>query len=404
MPDGKRRPRLLSVFAHPDDETFCAGGTLAKYAAAGAESMVVSATRGQCGQIRDARAATRATLGEVRERELVRACKELGVEHAVCLDYMDGTLNNVHTDVLVGEIVSIIRRFRPDVVITFDSSGAYGHLDHIAISRATTRACEVAGDPAHFPAQIENGLAPQAPAALYHSLFVPTHIMMLEDIAEWLVSLGPRFRASDEFVQMMSFFAKESTTLQYASDHVQVNWYPPGTYIIEQGETGSSLYLILSGEVDIIREEEDGSHRTLARKGAGEFFGEMALARRQPRNAHVVVVHSVTCLVLSSTAPTAFAGRGSDATLGQPAMSHRDEFGEEGATTCIDVSEYVNRKIAALAAHRTQYPIQPDLFPPGMLVRMLGREYFVRIRPRIELEKDLFPLSTVSVADWSHAV
>jgi LmbE family N-acetylglucosaminyl deacetylase len=62
-----RRPRLLGVFAHPDDETFCAGGTLAKYVAAGWEVMVSSATRGQAGQIRDPLAATRRTLGQVRE-------------------------------------------------------------------------------------------------------------------------------------------------------------------------------------------------------------------------------------------------------------------------------------------------------------------------------------------------
>src|SRR5438132_8957638 len=85
-------PRILGVFAHPDDETFCAGGTLAKYAAAGAEIMVVSATRGQAGQIRDARVATRRTLGQVRERELHLAWARLGVRHAACLDYEDGAL------------------------------------------------------------------------------------------------------------------------------------------------------------------------------------------------------------------------------------------------------------------------------------------------------------------------
>ena len=70
-----RKPlRLLGVYAHPDDETFCAGNTLAKYATAGAEVMVVSMTQGEAGQIRDAYAATRRTLGEVRVAELCRAC------------------------------------------------------------------------------------------------------------------------------------------------------------------------------------------------------------------------------------------------------------------------------------------------------------------------------------------
>ncbi|MGH2670056.1 MAG: PIG-L deacetylase family protein, partial [bacterium] len=61
MSRGDRAPRLLGVFAHPDDEVFCAGGTLAKYVAQGAEAMVVSATKGEAGQIRDAKAATRQT-------------------------------------------------------------------------------------------------------------------------------------------------------------------------------------------------------------------------------------------------------------------------------------------------------------------------------------------------------
>jgi LmbE family N-acetylglucosaminyl deacetylase len=69
------QPRILGVFAHPDHEVFVAGGTLAKYAAAGAEIMVVSATKGQAGQIRDASIATRRTLSAVREQELHRSCQ-----------------------------------------------------------------------------------------------------------------------------------------------------------------------------------------------------------------------------------------------------------------------------------------------------------------------------------------
>src|SRR5690349_458211 len=133
-------PRILGVFAHPDDESFCAGGTLAKYVAAGAEAMVVSATRGDAGQIRDARAATRRTLGQARERELAAACERLGVQHVRCLDYGDGTLKHVEQETLTRDVAEIIRSFRPDVVITFGEDGAYGHPDHIAISTATTAA------------------------------------------------------------------------------------------------------------------------------------------------------------------------------------------------------------------------------------------------------------------------
>src|SRR5712692_3756442 len=95
------RMRILAVFAHPHDEVFAVGGTLAKYAARGDEAMVFSATRGQAGQIRDASAATRHTLGSVRDQELRRACAILGVQHVVCADYMDGALREADFDELV---------------------------------------------------------------------------------------------------------------------------------------------------------------------------------------------------------------------------------------------------------------------------------------------------------------
>src|SRR3978361_1784015 len=90
-----RPPRLLGVFAHPDDETLCAGGTLAKYASSGAEVSVGTFARGGAGQIRDAGAATRATLRGVRERELEAAGKELGLTRTRCLDHPDGALSDL---------------------------------------------------------------------------------------------------------------------------------------------------------------------------------------------------------------------------------------------------------------------------------------------------------------------
>jgi LmbE family N-acetylglucosaminyl deacetylase len=125
--------RILGVFAHPDDESFCAGGTFARYTNAGAEAMVVSATRGQAGQIRSAKVATRRTLGQMREQELRLACQRLGVQHVVCLDHGDGMLKEVDQEVLIGQVVEIIRSFCPDIVITFGPDGGYGHPDHIAI-------------------------------------------------------------------------------------------------------------------------------------------------------------------------------------------------------------------------------------------------------------------------------
>ena len=84
--------RIAGIFAHPDDEVFCVGGTMATYVEAGAEALILSATRGEAGQIRDATAATRATLGAAREAELREACRCLGVQDVRFFDHLDGTL------------------------------------------------------------------------------------------------------------------------------------------------------------------------------------------------------------------------------------------------------------------------------------------------------------------------
>jgi LmbE family N-acetylglucosaminyl deacetylase len=183
-PDRQHSKRLLGVFAHPDDESFCAGGTFAKYVAAGAEVMVVSATRGEAGQIRMPSVATRRTLGTVREQELHHACQRLGIQHVRCLDHMDGTLKDVDQEVLTGQVTEIIRTFHPDVVITFGPDGGYGHPDHIAISAATTAACMSSGEPGRFPEQIAAGLEPYQPARLYYSYFPPKRQLLLEQLVQ----------------------------------------------------------------------------------------------------------------------------------------------------------------------------------------------------------------------------
>src|SRR5260370_27928532 len=184
--------RLLGVFAHPDDESFCAGGTFARSVAHGAEVMVVSATRGEAGQIRSAGTATRRTLGRVREQELQLACQRLGIQHARCLDYADGTLKDVDQEVLIKDIVELLRRFRPDVVITFGSDGGYGHPDHLAISAATTAACLRSGDSHQFPAHLPAGVAPHPPEQLYHSPFPPQPHVLPHQLVKWPFQGGKR--------------------------------------------------------------------------------------------------------------------------------------------------------------------------------------------------------------------
>ena len=101
-----------------------------------------------------------------------------------------------------------------------------------------------------------------------------------------------------------------------------------------------------------------------------------------PRTAHVIAVGAVTCLVLAPGAPSAFAGRGADArpdalTLADGAVGEQ----LDGALLAVDVREYMAQKMAAVAAHRTQYPIAPDLLPGALLAEMMGTEYFIQARP-----------------------
>ncbi|MGI8530536.1 MAG: PIG-L deacetylase family protein, partial [Geodermatophilaceae bacterium] len=116
----------MGVFAHPDDETLCAGGTLAKYASAGAEVIVISLTKGEAGQIRDASAATRGTLRAVREKELHAAGNELGLTETRCLDYSDGGLSAIDSQILLRLASELLTEIDPDVVITFGPDGFSG--------------------------------------------------------------------------------------------------------------------------------------------------------------------------------------------------------------------------------------------------------------------------------------
>ena len=136
--------RVLAVFAHPDDESIVAGGTLAACAAAGVETLVLCATRGEQGPIADPLMASRATLGPVRERELQAACQALGAR-AECLRFSDGALDSVEAEVAI-EVASRIHRWRPRVVLSFGPDGLYGHPDHVVVYRATMAALDKLAD------------------------------------------------------------------------------------------------------------------------------------------------------------------------------------------------------------------------------------------------------------------
>jgi LmbE family N-acetylglucosaminyl deacetylase len=139
------RLSLLAVLAHPDDESLGVGGALARYAAEGVRVHVLSATRGQRGRYftNDDRPIDE-EVGRVREAELRAAAAVLGVDDVTVLDYMDGQLDSAQPDVITAQIVDCIGAVEPDVVVTFDPYGAYGHPDHIAISQFAAAAVAAA--------------------------------------------------------------------------------------------------------------------------------------------------------------------------------------------------------------------------------------------------------------------
>jgi LmbE family N-acetylglucosaminyl deacetylase len=139
--------KLLAVLAHPDDESLGFGGTLAKYAAEGVETYLVTATRGERGRFGPlGKGGDPVEVGRAREAELRTAAVVLGIREVSLLDYPDGAVDQVESTTAIRAVVSHIRRIQPDVVVTFGPEGAYGHPDHIAISQFATAATVCAAD------------------------------------------------------------------------------------------------------------------------------------------------------------------------------------------------------------------------------------------------------------------
>ena len=139
--------RLMCILAHPDDESLGLGGILAKYAAEGVQTHLITATRGERGWNGQQEAYPGpAALGQIRETELAAAASMLGIEEVTFLNYMDGELDQADPQEVIAKIVTQLRRSRPQVVVTFDPYGSYGHPDHIAISQFALAAVTASAD------------------------------------------------------------------------------------------------------------------------------------------------------------------------------------------------------------------------------------------------------------------
>lgn len=137
--------RIACVFAHPDDDTYGVGGTLAMHLEGDLELTVILATSGEAGRIYDPSLATRETLGAVREGEDRAAWRTLGVEPELrFLRYPDGGVADVPPEDLAAAFLEALLEARPRVVVTFGPDGVTGHTDHVAVGAAATQAFHAA--------------------------------------------------------------------------------------------------------------------------------------------------------------------------------------------------------------------------------------------------------------------
>jgi N-acetyl-1-D-myo-inositol-2-amino-2-deoxy-alpha-D-glucopyranoside deacetylase len=181
---------LMAVHAHPDDEAIATGGILARYAAEGVRTVLVCCTRGELGEIVDPTVAQPENLPAVREAELRAACDLLDVSALHFLDYYDsgmmGTPENdaphsfwrADLDEATGRLVALVRQYRPQVLVTYDANGFYGHPDHIQAHRVTVEAFHAAGDPTRYPQQ---GVTPWAPSKLYYTAVPRSRVSALAE-------------------------------------------------------------------------------------------------------------------------------------------------------------------------------------------------------------------------------
>jgi LmbE family N-acetylglucosaminyl deacetylase len=169
MKENKKSRRILAIFAHPDDETFLAGGTLAKYAAAGWDVFLLCATRGEAGKRGEYGRLTREQFALLRKEELEAACRALGIHRPVFLECADKGLARDCWNSATEEIVNAIRRIRPDVVVTFGPDGISGHPDHVALSQIVTAGFWGAGMSTYLTGK-QGKAAPFRPSHLYYVL------------------------------------------------------------------------------------------------------------------------------------------------------------------------------------------------------------------------------------------
>jgi len=196
------RHTLLTVHAHPDDEASGTGGLLRLAAEQGHTTILVTCTNGELGDVKDAslrlnprdNPPDRQALAQIRRNELAKAAVVLGITHLYTLGYHDSGMQGWDTNQapwafvqadpqeVIARLVGIIRRHCPEVVVTYDANGGYGHPDHMMAHRMTVAAVDAAADAGHFP---EAG-TPWQVQKLYYTAWARSEILRTFRIMELL--------------------------------------------------------------------------------------------------------------------------------------------------------------------------------------------------------------------------
>jgi mycothiol S-conjugate amidase len=223
---------LLTVHAHPDDEASKGAPTVARYAAEGVRTTLVCCTGGEAGDILNPaldRPEIRDDLAAVRRAELARATEIIGYDEVVLLGYHDSGMPdtpvnarpdnfaNAPLDEAVGRLVEVIRRNRPQVIVTYgDDQEGYPHPDHLRVHEISLHAWERAGDPAWYP---EHG-EPFAPAKLYYTVWSRSRILATH---EKYGELGLESPFTEEWFQRPSQDHRITTSVDIAPWY-EVRW------------------------------------------------------------------------------------------------------------------------------------------------------------------------------------
>ena len=235
---------LMTVHAHPDDETIGTGGTMAKAVAEGRRVVLVTGTRGELGEIVVSEMDTPANhhrLGEIRAGELEAAMGELGVTEWENLGYRDSGMMGdpgnrdprnywqADLDSAIGRLVWLVRQIQPDVMTTYNDFGGYGHPDHIRTHLVAVGAFERAGDAKAYPEQLGDGVEPWTPSKLYEQAMSRK---LRESMNERMAAMGrrsfwlpPEDATPEQIAEHEAFIAKATVPEESITTRIDIGPY-----------------------------------------------------------------------------------------------------------------------------------------------------------------------------------